>query len=328
MNRLVCGSFIVIITWIKRWVRTGLLTLAITFFATSFLIFPIFPISEGNMLQNWVIPSADANPFIDILERIGLYNPPRRGVAPAGRQSGGAGRGPICILPDSAQGNDSLKALIPFQSMNGTMDNQDNQEIETDPDTELVGGLTVLEHPTFWFYIPYTADPETPKKQLRIAQFVLLDEGYHPVFNELISAELRDTPGLIEYLLPYGLEPDELYRWYFSVICDIDKLSRNPVVRGWVERIELTSDLQTALDNASIFDQYLVYAENEIGFETVNSLVSIRRQFSDFINVKREEWNRLLAYFDIVGANQFDLLQPMKLIERKVVDSIQLPANM
>ena len=97
------------------------------------------------------------------------------------------------------------------------------------------------------------------------------------------------------------------------------------MVRGWVQRIELTPELQTALDNASGFDRHLVYAENQIAFETVNSLVNIQRQFPD---IKRDDWNSLLAYFDISDANQFDLLKPVELIEREVVNGIQFPARL
>ena len=323
MNQLVRGYFTVIKICIKKWLRTGILTLVITFFVTSFLLFPIFPISEENMLQNWVIPLAHANVFTDILERFGLYTPPRKGVAATGNRSGGAGRGPICALPDNVQSNNSLQALMP-------VDNQENQEQgkqkpETDTDTEFVGGLTISEQPTFWFYLPYVADPETPETQRRIAQFVLLDEADHPVWNELISAELHDTPSLVEYLLPYRLETDKLYQWYFTVICDVEKLSRNPVVRGWVQRIEPTPELQTALENASGFDRHVVYARNQIAFEAMNSLVNIQRQFP---NIKIDDWNSLLEYFDISDANQFDFLKPVELIEREVIKGIQFPARM
>ncbi|MEM1256350.1 MAG: DUF928 domain-containing protein [Cyanobacteria bacterium P01_H01_bin.21] len=315
-------------TWLKEFIRTRIVVLVLTLIATSFLVFPIFPISQKNStFTRWLIPAAYAQVdfLLDLLERTGIYSPPQKGTPPSGRQSGGAGRGPICTLPDKVQSNDSLLALMPFQSVSEQVNNQEKQDPRTDINDQLVGGLTISERPTFWFFIPYVADPEFSGKQQRVAQFVLLDETNHPVLNELISAELRDTPRLVEYLLPYTLETDELYTWYFTVICDSEKLSRNPVVRGWVQRIEPTAEVKNALDNTSRFEQYLVYAENGIWFETINSLANIRRQFP---NLKREEWVTLLKHFTISDANQFNLLEGPEPTQREIVNGNQLPARM
>lgn len=190
----------------------------------------------------------------------------------------------------------------------------------TGPDTGLVGGLTVEAHPTFWFYVPYILTPETSSN--RVAQFVLLDESDRPVWNELMLVELLENPRLVEYPLTYTLETGKLYSWYFSVICDSDKLSRNPVVRGWVQRVEPTEKLATDLQNAPRFEQYMAYAENGIWFEAVNSLVKIRRQFS---GVNRDAWTALLSYFKIPDNRLY--LESAEPSAREVVNGNQLPAK-
>jgi hypothetical protein len=311
-------------TWLKGFVWARLLTLALSLVIASFLLFPLFPVSQTNAFAHWLTPVAYAqgNFFRNLLERTGLYSPPRRGTAPRGRRVGGAGRGPICALAENEQSN-QVNALMPFQPVSAE-NSQENQPAETGANTELVGGLTIAPQPTFWFYVPYIAT-ETFSK--RVARFVLLDETDRPVWNELISVELRDRPRLVEYSLPYTLATEKLYKWYFSVICDSDKLSRNSTVRGWVQRTEPTPELQLALRNADLsrFEQYLAYANHGIWFETVNSLVNIRRQFP-FIN--RDEWTILLTHFGIPAANQLDILESTLPTQREVVSGNQLPARM
>lgn len=323
-------------TWLKRLVQTRMFTLALAFVTASFLLLPLFSISNSNADKHWLIPVAQAQDIVagfkQLLERTGIYSPPQGGTPPTGRQVGGAGRGPICALAQNELGDrlqpiKTVKALVPVAPTNEVADLTESQlteaSLETDIEPDFVGGLTVGERPTFWFYLPYTLSSETP--QNRVAQFVLLDDTDRPVWNELIAIELSDTPRLVEYPLAYALTMGELYTWHFSVICDSDKLSRNPVVRGWIQRVAPTPELQTALRNASRFDQYLAYANNGIWFDTISSLVAIRRQFP---STNREAWLSLVDYFQIPRINQFDGLEPVKPLELEVVSGNQLPARM
>ena len=316
-----------------------MLTLALAFMVASFLVFPLFPVSQNNTFTHWVTPVAYAQddaqndgvlaPLIELLERTGLYNPPQKGTPPSGRQSGGAGRGPICALvqdegTDPEQALNTIKALVPTNKDGNLAESLASEaDLETDVEADLVGGLTIGEQPTFLFYLPYIEDPdiaafETPQK--RVAQFVLLDDDTkRPVLNELMAVELSDTPRLVEYRLSSSLETGKLYNWYFSVICDAEKRSRNPVVRGWIQRVELTPELQMDLDKASNPRQYLVYAKHGIWFDTVSALLKTWRYFPI-----KDDWLALLAQFKL---NQVVGLEPVEPVEREVVNGNQLPAN-
>lgn len=336
------------IIWLKNLVRIRILTWLLAVTIASSLLFPLFPVSQNHRftefteLTEWILPTAQADvvsAFKSLLERTGLYSPPRSGTAPIGRRVGGAGRGPICALLKDGPNNQvqrtrqfskDIMALMPFKPVEQTTEageaplQQDMQGatlISDRPDTGFVGGLTIEAHPTFWFYVPYISTPETSPN--RVAQFVLLDETGRPVWNELMSVELLKNPRLVEYPLTYTLETEKLYSWYFSVICDSDKLSRNPVVRGWVQRVEPTEELQTALRNAPRFQEYVAYAENGIWFEAVNSLVRTRRQSP---SVNRNEWINLLAYFKVPDNRLY--LESAEPSAREVINGNQLPAKM
>jgi len=331
--------------WLKKLSWAKLLSWILAFTVTSLLLFPVFPVSQSYAFTDRLIPVAQAQDIVggfrQLLERTGIYSPPQGGTPPTGRQVGGAGRGPICALAqneldDRVQSIKTVKALVPVAPTNEVTDLTESQLPELQPleaspgtgfeaalEADIVGGLTVAERPTFWFYLPYVSTSETP--QNRIAQFVLLDDTDRPVWNELMAIELSDAPRLVEYPLSHPLITGELYTWHFSVICDADKLSRNPVVRGWIQRVEPTPELQTALRNASRFDQYLAYANHMIWFDTVSSLVEIRRQFP---STNREAWLNLVDYFQIPRINQFDVLEPVKPVELEVIRGNQLPARM
>lgn len=258
------------------------------------------------------------------------------GIAPAsqptGRSAGGAGRGPICV---AAKGNadrlNSILALVPVKAEANDPANDPasgerprRPRIEGVKPKEFVGSYTVAANPTFWFYLPYILTDETP--QNRVAQFVLLDKNDRPVWNELMNVELLPTPRLLEYKLPFSLQQGEdgVYSWYFSVVCDTEKLSRNPVVRGWVARIDRTPALQAALSSAPRFAQYQAYAEAGLWFDTVDSLVKTRRQFP---STNRDAWTTLLEYFQIPEANQLDGLEATAPADREAVSGNQLPAR-
>jgi hypothetical protein len=315
------------ITRLKTIVRANLVPWVLTTVAVSLLVLPIVPVASNSVFSQWLIPTASAQTnavgiIKDLAQRAGLYRPPQRGTAPTGRRSGGAGRGPICALLENDQGSKSVKALVSFGFVNPKVDRQEANNSSTD---EFVGGLTVRAQPTFWFYVPYVLNSELASPQKRVAQFVVLDETDRPLGNELIAFELSDQPQLIEYQLPYGLEAEKLYGWYFSVICDAEKLSRNPVVRGWVQRVEPTSELLAQLSRVPASEQYQVYAEAEepIWLDAISSLMDHRQS----PGANQVDWSALLTHFGISDADQLVLVEPAELIYREEVNGNQLPAR-
>ena len=221
------------------WKKILLLALLLVIF--SFLVFPLTPVAQ-------------ANPFQQLVERVRLLiNPPPRST-PTGRNRGGAGRGQFCPFIDVP-----VSAFVPVR--------------QSDADgaiaTEFVWGTTVEERPTFWFYVPYA-----PTEGLDTAKFVLLDADKNPVFSQPIFISLAGTPGIISFRLPepYSLEVDKLYNWYFSIVCDAEKPSRNPGVRGWVQRVAASPELVADLNQAAPIQKYIAYAENGIWFEMVTDL--------------------------------------------------------
>lgn len=293
-------------------------------------------------------------------------------AVPNGRGAGGSGRGPICVLPESATGESmsSVVALMPvieadldqnraFDGGNSSLSDGANLNPSLSlngsvaisplelPTEGYVGGYTLEEQPEFWFYVPYVADDRSTEinpqaqrdtstdenRNVRIGRFVLLDEGRDLISSHLIAIALLSSPRLVAFQLPTSLEPNQIYNWYFSVICEPDKPSRNPMVRGWVERLELTPVLATALQTASPSRRYLTYAENGIWLEAISELMAIRQRFLPVNPTQREQiqqdWFDLLTSLNIPKPEAIDLrtTEPMAVKDDSQPQS-QLPARM
>jgi Domain of Unknown Function (DUF928) len=196
------------------------------------------------------------------------YVPPDRGLP--GRREGGGTRG--CwsseIEPITAT---SLTALVPQQNF----------------------GTTTAAHPTVFLYIPLAY-----AKQAVASEFTLNDaEG-----NELYRAIYRpnSTSGVIRISMAENdnLPPLEIgkdYSWSFALVCDISDRSADLIVESWIQRIEATPQLTTALQTAQ--DPATLLATEGIWYDAIAHLAD-----SD---ASDEQWRSLL---NSVGLDTLNLL--------------------
>lgn len=130
-----------------------------------------------------------------------------------------------------------------------------------------VWGQTIEQYPTFLFYIPYAFK----KSEIENAKFVLLDKNKKmiakPVLFKLPESTTNNRPILAKLTLPTTLGPlkdKEEYNWYFSIICNQQKPSRNPSVSGWIEKLE-----------SSVFPPtYQYYFDKGIWYDAISRLIT------------------------------------------------------
>ncbi|MEM7794751.1 MAG: DUF928 domain-containing protein [Cyanobacteria bacterium P01_C01_bin.118] len=175
--------------------------------------------------QNSPFALAIPNP-IDNGDKASLPEVPPTPQPPDGNRQpgGGLGEPTISVCPAKSQ---ELTAITPLN----------------------VQGQTLSAHPTFWFYVPYTAD------EVESGQFeILTQDEFDRIYKT--SFKLPEQPGFISITLPEGeapgLQEDQYYHWYLTLSCVLDESTKTDLtIDGWVQRLPATPELEAAVMDVS-----------------------------------------------------------------------------
>jgi len=164
-------------------------------------------------------------------------------------------------------------------------------------------GLTVEEHPTFWFFVPYQFS------KISKGEFALQDEANNDVYRTSFS--LLRTPGIVSLSVPstVTLKVNKSYQWYFKIYCSQQNLTNPVFVRGWVEREALKPELERLLQAANDKrSRIAIYAQNGIWYSALTELAKLRFAepkntvfINDWANLLRDVGLENLAQEPIVG---------------------------
>jgi len=187
------------------------------------------------------------------------YVPPRRGIP--GRREGAGTRFPGCVT-----GQKPLMPLMPVDNFSAT----------------------TAKTPTFFWFVPET--------QAVVAEFRLLDFADQELYTT--TAAIPRQAGVISVQVPATIaaqmQPDRIYRWQFSLRCNLSEPSENPFVEGVVQRVERSPALQNALNTAvTPRDVAAVYANAGIWQDAIATLAEQRCLNPKDINLQTS-WTTLL----------------------------------
>lgn len=201
-----------------------------------------------------------------------LPQPPQRGMS--GKRSAAASRDKC---PSVTQ---PLTALVPQYAANR------------------VWGLTSMEHPTFWFYVPY------PKNSIVDISFTLQDET-NPIDTQIVyqNAKLTPTliPGVMAIALPKSTVPlsaKRSYHWFMKLNMSCTIGQRPIFVEGWVQRTELNSSLTNQIEQATPTEQVNLYAANGLWYDALTTLAHLRaaKPQDKYLN---QAWKNLLESIEL-----------------------------
>ncbi|EGJ29481.1 MULTISPECIES: DUF928 domain-containing protein [Moorena] len=157
-------------------------------------------------------------------------------------------------------------------------------------------GTTVAEYPTFSWYMPCIESASG-----LYLKFVLKDAYEKEVYS--VKYPLPDTVnhGIRSITLPTfvnlpPLEVNQNYDWQVRLI-DPGDSSNNIYIDGGVKRVEEAPNLAERLKQATPQQRVVIYANDRLWYETLTTLVELRRQRPNDENLA-EAWNKLL---DSVG---------------------------
>jgi Domain of Unknown Function (DUF928) len=110
--------------------------------------------------------------------------------------------------------------------------------------------LTTIDHPTFLFYIPFTAE------QIQFGEFSLLTWPREEQRLYKVRFTLPETPGIVSITLPsqpeYALQEGQNYHWYFQLYCQ-EGTGTQPdlALNGLVQRVARTAERERQISNAT-----------------------------------------------------------------------------
>ena len=137
-------------------------------------------------------------------------------------------------------------------------------------------GLTTVEHPNFWVYLP-----ETSAKQAILS---IKQEGKTPHWQQ--SVNLTEQQGITGIDLSKDAPPLEIgknYQWAVILVCGDRPSPNDPVVGAWVKRVE---QLKTANVNPSLeLGKASAYAQQGIWYDALNVLIAEKLPSDNWQNI-------------------------------------------
>lgn len=147
-------------------------------------------------------------------------------------------------------------------------------------------GLTFAEHPTIFVRLPKTS-----------AQQVVLtfqDEAgkyYQRAFLPIVAGAQ-----IVSFTLPDDKPPLEVgknYLWSLILVCGKTVQPDDPVVRGWVQRVAKTPQIESELSQKSLIEQAQWYATKGYWYDMLRLIVEVRRSHPNDAKLTKL-WEELL----------------------------------
>jgi len=151
------------------------------------------------------------------------------------------------------------------------------------------GGRTTSAQPTFWFYMPYDLNEDSP------VTLSIQDESGNELYQTTFTA--TTAAGIYGIGLPDSVElaVDHYYDWYVMVYCN-DPLRQNVpnFASGWVQRVSPPGAIDlTEMQTLSPTEQSRIFADELLWYDALNPLAEAHQANSPDTDVEAE-WKELL----------------------------------
>ncbi|MBE9067581.1 DUF928 domain-containing protein, partial [Leptolyngbya cf. ectocarpi LEGE 11479] len=147
-------------------------------------------------------------------------------------------------------------------------------------------GFTTAKHPTLLAYIPQTS-----------AQTVFLKlEDEHDNYFYHTTFPLPESSGVVSFTIPDTapeLELEKYYKISLTMICNTVLDPNDPVVEGWIKRVEPDAFLSSQAGQETAFELGATYASNGIWFDALAILADLYQSEPDNPDVT-SAWEELL----------------------------------
>ena len=161
-------------------------------------------------------------------------------------------------------------------------------------------GETVAEYPTVFWYMPKISSEDRPAPTVK---FVLRDEKSQEVYSTTyVLVRSREgfvgSPGIMSLtaVTPTPLEIGREYRWQLTLRCDstdLEDRSRDETWESGLKRVQPDPNLVIRVQQATPEERVALYADARLWYETVGTLLELRREYPNDKNLA-DAWKTLL----------------------------------
>lgn len=178
------------------------------------------------------------------------------------------------------------------------------------PENDL--GLTIVENPTFFFYIPKTPSPQ-------IVEFVLNDETGDTVYEKKFTTD--GNSGVVGIRLPGDsqIKPMQVgknYRWYFAIVPNVNDRSNDIYVTGWIKRVQFSPNLVSQLKGKDPLARAGAYAANNLWYDALATIAELRRSRPNDPAVEAK-WKQLLESVNLEKIAQEPLIESQAPVQQE-----------
>lgn len=148
-------------------------------------------------------------------------------------------------------------------------------------------GTTVSERPTILVYLPASNAQE--------ALFSLKDEAGNMQYQ--MNIPVAGKTGVIAVKLPANapaLAIGKNYQWFLALKVDGELSPSTPYVDGWVQRIQPSAELATAMQDQDALKRATVLGKNGVWYDCVATLASVYTAQPNNATL-RKQWEELLS---------------------------------
>ncbi len=161
------------------------------------------------------------------------------------------------------------------------------------------GGKTLAANPAILWYMPRIVSENAPAPAV---EFMLKDANNQKVYSAQYAlaksaGDVAGTPGIMRLTISslYPLKIGQDYHWELTLRCDSQDSDRTDdlIVEGGLKRVEPDPNLASRVQQATPEERILLYAKAELWYETLTTLVELRRDRPNDKNLA-DAWKTLL----------------------------------
>jgi hypothetical protein len=161
-------------------------------------------------------------------------------------------------------------------------------------------GTTIAARPTIMVYVP--------ESTAQTAVFSLKDATGNMVYQQQLS--VSGQAGLVAIALPANapaLTVGQDYQWYMALQIDGELNPSTPYVDGWIQRIEASPTIATAMAQSDPLKQAEVLGANGVWYDCAAKLAGLRASQPDRAELK-QHWAELLESVGLQEVSQVPLV--------------------